>query len=114
MTTYYGEHTPIVGSVLRFNASIYDIANALVNPDTVTLTFRCQGQPAISFEWINPTGDVTGTIVNSSTGVFYADYQLPNSGSWTYQWNCVPSSGTDTTATSCIIEGEILISASGV
>lgn len=111
----YGELTPIVGAVLRFTASITDISGNPVDPDTVKLTFRNQGQASISYTWVNPPGaDPDLVIINSGTGEFYADYALPNSGNWTYQWDAQPLSGTDVTATSAIIEGEILVSASGV
>lgn len=112
----YGIPTPIVGAALRFTATITDVDGNPVNPDTVALTFRNQGQTAIGpFTWVNPPGsDPDDVVVNVTTGSFYADYVLPNSGVWTYQWNCQPDSGSDTTATSVIVEGEILISQSGV
>ena len=111
----YGDITPIVGAALRFSATITSIAGTPVNPDSLILTFRAQGQPAIAYQWLNPPGsDVTGTIINTATGSFYADVTLPNAATWTFQWNAQPLSGSDTTATSVIIESEILISASGV
>lgn len=113
----HGEITPIVGAALRFTATITDVTGAPVNPDTVSLTFRAQGQTAIGpFTWTNPPmSDPSSVVIYTGTvGSFYADYTLPNSGVWTYQWNAEPSSGLDTTATSCIVEGEILVSQSSV
>ena len=113
----YGELAPIVGAALRFTASVTDVTGAPVNPDTLSLTFRAQGQSAIGpFTWTNPPGsDASGNVIYSGTvGSFYCDYTLPNAGNWTYSWNAEPSSGVDTTATSVITEGEILVSQSGV
>lgn len=112
----YGELTPIVGSALRFTATITDVTGAPVNPDNLRITFRAQGQSAVGpFTYTFPDGDPESVVIYTGTvGSFYADYTLPNSGNWTYQWWAFPSSGLDTTATSAIVEGEILISQSGV
>jgi hypothetical protein len=109
----YGELTPLLGGALRFTANIVDVNGDPVNPDTVAIGWRCQGQPVIGpFTWTNPPGsDPSNNVVYSGTvGSFYCDYTLPNAGVWTYQWDCQPSSGADTTATSAIIEGEITVS----
>lgn len=114
--TSYGEITPIVGSALRFSATITDVNGDPVNPDNVSITFRAQGQTAIGpFTYTFPSGDPsTNVVYTGTTGSFYCDYTLPNAGVWTIQWAAFPSSGLDTTATSAIIEGEQLVSQSGV
>ena len=112
----YGEPTPIVGAAIGFLASVTDVNGDPVNPDTLSITFRAQGQVALGpFTFIEPSGDPEGVVLYTGTeGSFRADYVLPNSGNWTYQWNAQPSSGFDLTATSAIVEGEILVSRSGV
>lgn len=111
----YGELVTIVGGTNVLDITVKDINENLINPDTLTVTFRAQGQPAVVFVWTNPPGsDPENVIVNVTTGSFTADYKFPNSGNWTYQVSAQPLSGLDTTATSWIVEGEILVSASAV
>jgi len=112
----YGEITPIVGSALRFAALVKDVNSNPVNPDNLRITFRCQGQTAIGpFTYTFPSGDPSNNVVYTGTvGSFYCDYVLPNAANWTYQWFAFPSSGLDTTATEWKVEGEVLISPSGV
>lgn len=111
----YGEPTPIVGAATGFLASVTDVNGDAVNPDTLSVTFRAQGQPAVGpFTFTEPSGDPDGVVLYVDTGSFRADYLLPNAGLWTYQWNAQPSSGLDITATSAITEGDVLLSQSGV
>ena len=114
--TSYGEITPILGAALRFSANIVDVSGDPVNPDTVSISFRCQGQPVLGpFTYTFPSGDPSSTVVYTGTvGSFYADYVLPNSGVWSVSWAAQPSSGLDTTATSAIVEGEVTVSQSAV
>lgn len=96
------------GAKLRFLTSIpfTSFAGAAVNPDIVTLQYLAPGQPLRTLTWTNPTGDPSGTIVKTGTGIFQADVDttgLP--GVWAYEWSCKPSSGIDTTATQAAWKG---------
>jgi len=112
----YGTPSPIVGAAVRCIALVTDVDGDPVNPDTLSITFRAQGQTALGpFTYTFPGGDPSSTVTYTGTaGSFFADYTLPNSGVWTYQWHAYPSSGLDTTATDAIVEGEIVVSNSGV
>ena len=114
--TLYGDLTPIVGSSLRWLATVEDVNGNPVNPDNLSIAFRAQGQSLIGpFTYTFPSGDPQSIVVYTGTiGSFYVDYTLPNAANWTYQWHAFPSSGIDTTATDAIAEGEILISASSL
>ena len=103
----------VEGSVVRFyTAKVFTSLTGLpVDPDTVTFSYQVQGQTAVSFTWTNPTGDPSLTIVHLGTGDFKADIQtLGHPGTWTWQWSGQPSSGMDTTKTSVIDEGELVVS----
>jgi hypothetical protein len=87
----------------------------VVNPDIVAFQYEIQGQTPVSYTWVNPTGDPTGTVVQSEEGVgwFQADLDTTdNEGTWTVGISGQPSSGEDTTATSASWEGEVVISPS--
>lgn len=77
-----------------------------VTPDVVFLYYLAPGQPLKTLTWTNPTGDPTGTIVKTGTGLFQAEVDttgLP--GMWEFEWSCKPSSGIDTTATQTAWKG---------
>ena len=114
--TMYGDISPIVGATLRFIAPVLDITKSPVNPDNLSVAFRCQGQPAIGpFTYTFPSGDPSSNVVYTGTvGSFYCDYTLPNPGVWTVQWHAFPLSGLDATGTDVIIEREVTLSASAV
>jgi len=81
----------------------------------VTFSYQIQGQTSVKFTWTNPTGDPTGTIVNSATGYFYANVPTAGlAGVWTWQWASHTSSGIDTTGTTVVAEGSITVSPTGV
>ena len=107
-------YSVVEGSVIRFyTAKVFtSLAGVAVDPDTVKFTYQVQGQPEISFTWTNPTGDPSATIVNLGTGNFKADIQtLGFAGTWTWQWSGQPgTSGIDTSKTSVIDEGELIVS----
>lgn len=106
-------YTIIEGSVIRFYTAtpFTSLGGTVVNPDTVVFSYEVQGRAPVSFTWTNPTGDPTNTIVNVSTGNFQADIQtLGLAGTWTWQWSGQPSSGLDTTKTSIIDDGEVIVS----
>jgi hypothetical protein len=112
----YGNLTPIVGSALRFTANVLDVSGDAVNPDNLSITFRCQGQAAIGpYTYTFPSGDPSSNVIYTGTvGSFYCDATLPNAGVWSVSWHAFPSSGLDTTATDAITELEQLISPSAV
>jgi hypothetical protein len=91
------------------------IGGTVVNPDNVKFSYSVQGQTEVSYTWVNPTGDPTGTIKQGSagTGYFYANIStvgLP--GTWSWQWYGYPSSGADTTHTQVAAQGTVVVSAS--
>jgi hypothetical protein len=103
----------VAGTVVRFVTSVpfTDFAGNPVNPDYVYLKYSVQGQTEVVFEWVNPTGDPTSTITNTSTGNFQAD--LPTTGlpgTWVWGWSSVAGSGADITGTEVVWVGELLIS----
>ena len=103
----------IEGQVIRHVTKVpfTDFAGAPVNPDIVTLTYQVQGQTPVVYTWTNPTGDPTGTIINTSTGYFQADTVSDNkAGVWSLEWACRPSSGLDTSKTETLGEWEITVS----
>ena len=106
-------YTIVEGSVVRFyTAKVFTALSGIaVSPDTVTFSYQVQGRTTVTFTWTNPTGDPSGTIVNLGTGNFQADIQtLGLPGTWTWQWSGQPSSGLDTTKTSVIDVGELIVS----
>jgi len=110
-------YTIIEGSTIRFYTSspFTSINGTVVNPDNVTFSFEIQGQTPVEYTWVNPTGDVTGTIINTATGYFQCDIStdgLP--GVWNWQWACFPSSGIDTTNTAVVTEGDVTVSPTSV
>jgi len=110
-------YTIIEGSTIRFYTSqpFTSITGTVVNPDNVVFSYSVQGQTEVTYRWVNPTGDPTGTIVHGSggTGYFQADIStvdLP--GTWSWQWGCYPSSGADTSRTQVYTQGTVVVSAS--
>jgi hypothetical protein len=68
-----GTYSYNVGDLVRLQATFKDLASVLADPTTLTLKVK------------NPAGATTtynypGTIVRSSTGVFYYDYLVGASG----------------------------------
>jgi len=108
----------IEGSTIRFYTSqpFTSISGTIVNPDVVKFAYEVQGQAPVEFTWTRPTGDPTGTIINTSTGYFQADIQTAgNAGTWTWQWSGQPNnSGLDTTNTSVVTEGTVIVSVASV
>ena len=104
----------VEGSVIRFYTAkpFTALSGIAVNPDVVTFSYEVQGKAPVSFTWTNPTGDPTSTIVNTAVGTFQADIQtLGLAGTWTWQWSGQPGiSGLDTTKTSIIDDGEVVVS----
>lgn len=114
--TIYGNITPIVGSTSRLLANVVDVTGAPVNPDTLSITLRCQGQAVVGpYTYTFPSGDPSNNVVYTGTeGSFYCDFLWPSAGVWSFEWSAQPSSGLDTTATSAITDGEQLVSVSSV
>lgn len=104
----------VEGSVVRFytTKAFTALSGVAVNPDVVTFSYEVQGITTVTYTWTNPTGDPSGTIVKTGTGLFQADIQtLGYPGTWTWQWSGQPgSSGLDTTKTSVIDDGELIVS----
>jgi len=110
-------YTYYEGATLRLNTQDYpftSISGTVVNPDVVTLQVSVQGQTPQTYTWTNPTGDPTGTIINTSTGTFHADLSTGGlAGVWNIIWSGQPSSGMDTTKTSAVWQGEVTVSPVG-
>ena len=106
-------YTIVEGSVVRFyTAKVFTaLSGVAVNPDTVTFSYKVQGQTAVTHTWTNPTGDPSLVLVNIGTGNFQADIQtLGLPGTWEWEWSGQPSSGLDTTKTSIVDVGELIVS----
>lgn len=107
-------YTVWAGESLRLYTSqaFTSISGVIVNPDVVILKWAIQGQTTTFYTWTNPSGDPSGHIVNTGTGLFRAD--LPTTGLdgvWTVQWNGQPGiSGLDVTKTSAIFEYTVTVS----
>ena len=110
-------YTYYEGDTLRLTTQDYpftSISGTVVNPDVVTLQVSVQGQTPQTYTWTNPTGDPTGTIINTSTGTFHADLSTGGlAGVWNIIWSGQPSSGMDTTKTSAVWQGEVTVSPVG-
>lgn len=64
-----------LGSLVRLTNTFRDVAGALADPTTVTITIT------------NPAGTVTTpTAVKDSTGIYYVDLTANVAGTWTYVW----------------------------
>jgi hypothetical protein len=103
----------IEGATIRFYTSkaFTSLAGTAANPDTVKFSYEVQGQTSVVYTWTNPTGDPSGTIVNTGTGLFQADINtLGYPGTWTWLWDGQPLSGVDTTKTSALDTGEVVVS----
>jgi len=110
-------YTFFEGASLQLTTADYpftSISGTVVNPDVVTLQVSVHGQTPQTYTWTNPTGDPTGTITHGATGVFYANLSTSGlAGVWNVIWSGQPSSGTDTTKTSAVWQGEITVSPVG-
>lgn len=103
----------VEGTTVRFytQTPFTSISGTAVNPDVVNLKYSVQGQTEVVYTWVNPTGDPTNTIINTSTGNFQADIDTTNlPGTWEWSWDCYPESGQDVTATKVAWIGEVVIS----
>jgi len=113
MTSY----TYYEGATLQLTTKDYpftSLSGTAVNPDVVTLQVSVQGQTSQTYTWTNPTGDPTSTIVHDGTGIFHANLSTTGlAGVWSVIWSGQPSSGTDTTKTSAVWQGEITVSPTG-
>jgi len=76
----------------------------LVDPDTVTFTFSIEGDATSPHTYLftRGIGDLTGTIVRDSVGVYHAIIRtiLFTAGIWTYTWSCAPSNSVHLDLTS--------------
>jgi len=110
-------YTFFEGATIRATTSDYpftSISGTVVNPDIVTLQVSVQGQTSTTYTWTNGSGDPSGTIINDSAGVFHADLSTTGlAGVWSVIWSGQPSSGTDTTHTSAVWQGEVTVSPVG-
>ena len=61
------------------------------------------------------SGDPTNTIVRDGAGKYHADLSTTGkAGVWNVIWSGQPSTGTDTTKTSAVWQGEITVSPVGL
>ena len=106
--------TCVAGTPIRFDTSakpFTSFSGTIVTPDTVTFKYQVQGQTEVSYTWTNPSGDPSNVVTNYGVGLFYAVIQTTGlAGTWTYQWSCAPSSGTDVTKTQTFWDGEVVVS----
>ena len=110
-------YTYFAGATLRLSTQDYpftSISGTVVDPDVVTLQVSVSGQTSSSYTYTNGSGDPTGTIVRDGTGKYHADLSTTGkAGVWSVIWSGQPSSGTDTTKTSAVWQGEITVSPTG-
>lgn len=69
-----------IGDAVRLTGTFRNAAGTLTDPTTVTLKHE------------DPSGNETsltyagGTVTKSSTGIYYADVTVDESGTWKYKW----------------------------
>ncbi len=106
--------TPITeGTAVTFVTTepFTSISGIVVNPDTVTFKFNVQGGTVTTYTWINPSGDPSNHITNTSTGNFSIAIDTTGlAGTLFWQIAGFPSSGLDTTKTKVYLEGTLEIS----
>jgi hypothetical protein len=115
----------IAGAVVRFTTDpsvkgaipFTSISGVIVDPDVVELEYSVQGETEVVYTYThgNTPPDPTSTIVRDGAGIYHADIDttgLP--GTWSWGWSCHPSSGSDTTGTQVVWEGELTISPASV
>lgn len=105
------------GTTVRFYTTepFTSISGTAINPDTVYFSYQIQGQTSVTHTWTNPSGDTSGVIVNTGTGLFQADISTTGlAGVWNYVWGCYPSSGLDTTKTAVVAEGTVTVSQTAI
>jgi len=110
-------YTYFAGATLRLSTQDYpftSISGTVVDPDVVTLQVSVSGQTSSTYTYTNGSGDPTGTIVRDGTGKYHADLSTTGkAGVWSVIWSGQPFTGTDTTKTSAVWQGEITVSPTG-
>lgn len=71
-----------VGDLARLTATFRDVDEALVDPTTVTFTWRTPA--GVEASYVYETDD---DLVSDSTGVYYVDLALDEAGPWVYRWD---------------------------
>lgn len=106
------------GATLRLSTNDYpftSISGTVVDPDVVTLTVGVSGQTSSTYTYTNGSGDPTNTIVRDGAGKYHADLStIGKAGVWNVIWSGQPSTGTDTTKTSAVWQGEVTVSPVGL
>ena len=75
----------------------------IVNPDRWTVMVRTPAAEVSTYEWLNPTGDETGTVVVPGTGYVYIDIPTDDSGVWKVVFKAETiEDGPDVTRTACV------------
>ena len=75
----------------------------VVNPDRWTVLVRTPAAEVSVYEWLNPTGDETETIVVPETGYAYVDITTDDAGVWKVIFKAEPvEDGPDETRTACV------------
>ena len=84
---------------------------SIVNPDRWTVSYRTPAAEVSVFEWLNPTGDETETIVVPATGYAYIDIPTADSGIYKVVFKAEPvEDGPDETRTACVKKFEFTVS----
>ena len=100
---------PAVKGAIPFTA----IDGTIVDPDVVELEYSVQGETEVTFTYTrgNTPPDPTNTIVRDGVGIYHADIDTTDlPGTWSWGWSCRAGSGADTTQTTVVWEGEVVIS----
>ncbi len=69
-----------VDEVVRLQTTIRNSAGALADPTTVSLEVRPPGSTVTTYTYAG------GQITKASTGVYFYDLTLNESGRWYYRW----------------------------
>jgi len=73
-----------IGDGVRFKVTFRDLDLALADPTTITVVIEdpSGNQEALEF-------GVDGDVIKASTGIFYVDRTMDESGLWRHRWDGV-------------------------
>jgi hypothetical protein len=95
----------LVGTTVRVKITepLTAFDGTVVNPDRWTVSVRTPAAEVSVYEWLNPSGDETETIIVPDEGYAYIDITPPDSGVFKVIFKAEPvEDGPDETRTACV------------
>lgn len=83
-----------VGDVARISVSVKDVSGQLADPSSIALLVKPPGAALV---------DKSADVVKQSVGVYYADVELTEPGSYGFRWNTYGSNQG-------VVEGGVFVS----